>query len=63
VRVGATLKSAGRTARAYDHEWLLAENAAMFDFSLSDDEMAEISALARTGRRLIPAGFGRPDWD
>jgi 2,5-diketo-D-gluconate reductase B len=41
----------------------LAENAAIFDFSLSDGEMAEISALSGAGRRLIPAGFGRPDWD
>ncbi len=41
----------------------LAENAAIFDFALSDGEMAEISALSRAGRRLIPAGFGRPDWD
>jgi len=41
----------------------LAENAAIFDFSLKDGEMAEISALSRAGRRLIPAGFGRPDWD
>ena len=41
----------------------LAENAAIFDFSLRDGEMTEISALARNGRRLIPAGFGRPDWD
>ncbi|HEY1745984.1 MAG TPA: aldo/keto reductase [Xanthobacteraceae bacterium] len=41
----------------------LAENAAIFDFALSDGEMAEISALSGAGRRLIPAGFGRPDWD
>jgi 2,5-diketo-D-gluconate reductase B len=41
----------------------LSENAAIFDFSLSDGEMAEISALSRAARRLIPAGFGRPDWD
>jgi len=41
----------------------LAENAAIFDFSLSDGEMADISALSHAGRRLIPAGFGRPDWD
>ena len=41
----------------------LSENAAIFDFSLSDSEMAEIAALSRAGRRLIPAGFGRPDWD
>jgi len=41
----------------------LSENAAIFDFSLSDGEMAEISALAGAGRRLIPAGFGRPNWD
>jgi len=41
----------------------LAENAAIFDFSLSDGEMADISKLSGAGRRLIPAGFGRPDWD
>ena len=41
----------------------LGENAAIFDFSLSDGEMAEIAALSGAGRRLIPAGFGRPDWD
>jgi 2,5-diketo-D-gluconate reductase B len=41
----------------------LAENAAIFDFALKDGEMADISALSRAGRRLIPAGFGRPDWD
>ncbi len=41
----------------------LAENAAIFDFSLSDGEMAAISALAHAGRRLVPAAFGQPDWD
>jgi 2,5-diketo-D-gluconate reductase B len=41
----------------------LSENAAIFDFSLSDGEMAEIAALSGADRRLIPAGFGRPDWD
>jgi 2,5-diketo-D-gluconate reductase B len=41
----------------------LAENAAIFDFSLSDGEMADIFKLSGAGRRLIPAGFGRPDWD
>jgi diketogulonate reductase-like aldo/keto reductase len=41
----------------------LAENAAIFDFSLSDGELADIFALSGAGRRLIPAGFGRPDWD
>jgi 2,5-diketo-D-gluconate reductase B len=41
----------------------LAENAAIFDFALSDGEMADIFALSHAGRRLIPAGFGRPDWD
>jgi hypothetical protein len=30
---------------------------------LSEGEMAEITALSRSGRRLIPSGFGRPDWD
>jgi diketogulonate reductase-like aldo/keto reductase len=38
-------------------------NFAIFDFALSDAEMAEIASLARPGGRLInPAGFA-PDWD
>jgi diketogulonate reductase-like aldo/keto reductase len=37
-------------------------NLAVFDFALSDEEMAEISALARPdGRMIEPAGG--PDWD
>jgi diketogulonate reductase-like aldo/keto reductase len=41
----------------------LAENAAIFDFTLGDAEMAEISKLARRDGRLLPAGFGRANWD
>jgi diketogulonate reductase-like aldo/keto reductase len=39
------------------------ENLAIFDFSLSDEDMAAISGLARPdGRRLDPPGLA-PDWD
>ncbi len=41
----------------------LSENAAIFDFALSEAEMAEISSLAHPGGRLVPAGFGQPKWD
>jgi len=42
----------------------LSENAAIFDFSLSETEMAEISALAHRGGRLIDGPFpGRQQWD
>jgi 2,5-diketo-D-gluconate reductase B len=42
----------------------LAENAAIFDFALSDPEMAEISALAHGGGRLLDWSFsGRQKWD
>ena len=41
----------------------LSENAAIFDFVLSAAEMAEIARLARPDGRLIPAGFGQPEWD
>jgi 2,5-diketo-D-gluconate reductase B len=42
----------------------LSENAAIFDFSLSEPEMAEISALARPGGRLIDWAYsGRMNWD
>jgi 2,5-diketo-D-gluconate reductase B len=42
----------------------LAENAAIFDFAVSDPEMAEISALAHGGGRLLDWSFsGRPKWD
>jgi len=37
------------------------ENLAVFDFSLTDEEMARIHALAR-GERLIDPDFG-PQWD
>jgi len=42
----------------------LSENAAIFDFSLSEQEMAEISTLAHRGGRLIDGPFpGRQQWD
>ena len=39
----------------------IAENLAIFDFSLTDEEMARIHGLAR-GERLIDPDFG-PSWD
>jgi 2,5-diketo-D-gluconate reductase B len=42
----------------------LAENAAIFDFALSEAEMVEISGLARRDGRLIDWAFsGRQKWD
>ncbi len=42
----------------------LSENAAVFDFALSETEMAEIAALAHPGGRLVDWAFsGRPKWD
>jgi 2,5-diketo-D-gluconate reductase B len=42
----------------------LSENAAIFDFALSEAEMAQIAALARPSGRLIDWAFsGRPQWD
>jgi 2,5-diketo-D-gluconate reductase B len=42
----------------------LSENAAIFDFTLTEPEMAEIAALAdRGGRRVDWAFSGRPKWD
>jgi len=42
----------------------LSENAAIFDFALSDAEMAQIAALARPSGRIIDWAFsGRPEWD
>ena len=42
----------------------LAENLAIFDFALSDAEMAETSALARSGGRIIDYAYsGPPKWD
>ena len=40
----------------------LAENIAIFDFALSDDEMQEIAALARPGGRLVDWAWS-PRWD
>ena len=42
----------------------LSENAAIFDFALSQAEMAEITALAHPGGRVVDWAFsGRPKWD
>ena len=42
----------------------LSENAAIFDFALSAQEMADISALARRDGRLVNAAFSRQqEWD
>lgn len=40
----------------------IAENAALFDFSLSADDMAAISALRTRHRRLVNPGWA-PQWD
>lgn len=40
----------------------LSENAAIFDFTLSPDEMAEIASLARSDGRIVDMASG-PDWD
>ncbi len=42
----------------------LAENATLFDFALSEDEMAEIAALASPAGRLVDWSFsGNMKWD
>jgi diketogulonate reductase-like aldo/keto reductase len=42
----------------------LSENAALFDFALSDAEMNEIGALARRGGRIVDNAYsGTPKWD
>jgi 2,5-diketo-D-gluconate reductase B len=42
----------------------LAENAAIFDFALSEPEMANIAALARRDGRLVNSAFSRQqEWD
>ena len=42
----------------------LAENAALFDFALSDEEMAEIAALASRDGRLVDWSYsGNMQWD
>ena len=40
----------------------LAENMAIFDFALSEDEMSAISALSRQGSRICDDSFA-PEWD
>jgi 2,5-diketo-D-gluconate reductase B len=42
----------------------LSENLAIFDFALSDAEMAEIAALANRGGRIVDYAYsGSPKWD
>ena len=41
----------------------LAENLAVFDFSLSDSEMAQMSALTKPGQRIINEPQWVPEWD
>jgi len=42
----------------------LSENAAIFDFTLSAQEMAEIAKLAHPGGRMVDWAFaGQPQWD
>jgi 2,5-diketo-D-gluconate reductase B len=42
----------------------LSENAAIFDFALSDDEMTRIAALARRGGRMVDWAYsGTMNWD
>jgi 2,5-diketo-D-gluconate reductase B len=42
----------------------LLENAALFDFALSDAEMKQIGALARRGGRIVDYSYsGSPKWD
>ena len=42
----------------------LAENAAIFDFNLSAEEMADIAALAHRGGRVVDYSYsGSPKWD
>ena len=41
----------------------LAENLAIFDFSLSETEMAQMSALTKPGQRIINEPQWVPEWD
>lgn len=41
----------------------IAENLAIFDFALNDDEMARIAALKRSGSRIADPAGRAPDWD
>ena len=40
----------------------LSENIEIFDFALTDDEMARISAMSTANGRLTDFGFA-PNWD
>jgi len=75
ARIGA---AHGKTAAQVSLRWLvqqqivviprtrrierLAENLAVFDFQLTDGEMAEISALTKTNRRIVDWQYS-PKWD
>jgi diketogulonate reductase-like aldo/keto reductase len=42
----------------------LSENAAIFDFTLSDDDMTEIAGLANRDGRIVDWSYsGRMNWD
>jgi diketogulonate reductase-like aldo/keto reductase len=42
----------------------LSENLAIFDFALSEAEMAEIAGLARRDGRIVDYAYsGSPNWD
>jgi len=42
----------------------LSENLAIFDFELSQAEMAEIASLASSGGRIVDYSYsGSPKWD
>jgi diketogulonate reductase-like aldo/keto reductase len=41
----------------------IAENFAVFDFSLSDDEMARIATLKRRDGRIADPAGRAPAWD
>ena len=77
VRIG---KARGKTAAQVCLRWLtqqqiaviprtsklerLSENAAIFDFELDADEMAEIAALSQGDGRIVDYAFsGSPKWD
>jgi 2,5-diketo-D-gluconate reductase B len=75
VRIGAAY---GKTAAQVCLRWLvqqnvaaiprtsrierLSENIEIFDFALTDDEMARISAMGSAKARLTDFGFA-PNWD
>jgi len=76
--LAAIARQHGKTAAQVCLRWLVQQNVAaiprttklerlqqnidVFDFSLSDDEMATIAALGSRSGRLLNTGIG-PDWD